>query len=122
MHLLVTFFTLINISVARGSEAEDFAFSVYNGFAKENNMKNPDARGIEWTGDFTDKEKNELVNFFKNNNEYDLWGASSVIKSDLYGDEQTEYVVGTLLIKNPIPSRFGEVLCVVSKKGGGISS
>ncbi len=105
------------VAEAQKLASVQFSFDVYQRFAKENKQKKlAGTRKIQWIGKLTEKEKNELRDFFDHvHKEFDLWG-SQVLKSDLDGDGKSEYVIHTLLIEDPKPYRLGEVLGVINKK------
>lgn len=87
--------------------ATDFKKSVRNG-----------TRKISWSGDFKEEEKNDLTDFFDNDqHEYGL--AGSVTKVDLDHDGQAEFVAKNLMILDPKPFYFGHSLGVVKRTAQG---
>jgi hypothetical protein len=74
-------------------------------------------KGVEWGPGISDSEKKHLREYFDTlNPDYDLSPYSRVIKSDLDGDGSHEFL-GNLVLRNPKPGRFGEVLCIVAPRG-----
>ncbi len=71
---------------------------------------------MKWFGGFTKDEEREFVDYFDTvNREFVLFSLSQILKDDLDGDGRAEYVVN-LLVEEPQPFYYGEVLAVVARE------
>lgn len=76
---------------------------------------------VQWASDVTAPERREIATLFSDHKwGLDLFSASRVLKTDLDGDSDADYVV-TAFVAEPQPFYYGEALVAVTRSPAGLS-
>lgn len=114
--LFATMFVLalsLKLTLVWGAETTFEFFEKLSNTAKSNRPTRN--QKMKWTGELTEAEKKDFIDYFDTTNrEFELFSLSQILKDDLDNDGQAEYVVN-LLVEEPQPFYYGEVLCMVRK-------
>lgn len=110
----VVFIFGLSLAIVWGAETNFDFFVKLSRAAKTDKARRN--QSMKWFGGVTKDEEKEFVDYFDTvNREFVLFSLSQILKDDLDGDGRAEYVVN-LLVEEPQPFYYGEVLAVAARE------